>query len=216
MRNSLDADLIFQELEPKLKVLIDKYESEIIYALVISEGVVYINTEVGLNKTLNEYIEWWDLENKHLNSWEELEQYQEDKLETWSDLDGVVGWRIQKKVKDNESELTDTHKVELLKLINADRQKKRLEDTYRSEETREQVRKNIGDWSNQYSIALYGMSGYDEAAYCEHYELGDEDQKVSEYGVAMQALLKLIMSSDLFKFVNLAPDFYHRTQEHSY
>lgn len=57
MRNSLDADLIFQELEPKLKVLIDKYESEIIYALVISEGVVYINTEVGLNKTLNEYIE---------------------------------------------------------------------------------------------------------------------------------------------------------------
>lgn len=89
-------------------------------------------------------------------------------------MDGVVGWRIQKKVKDNESELTDTHKVELLKLINADRQKKRLEDTYRSEETREQVRKNIGDWSNQYSIALYGMSGYDEAAYCEHYELGDE------------------------------------------
>ena len=60
------------------------------------------------------------------------------------------------------------------------------------------------------------MSGYDEAAYGEHYELGDDDQKVSEYGVAMQALLKLIMSSDLFKLVKLAPDFYHCTQEHNY
>ncbi|EHJ9995246.1 hypothetical protein [Vibrio parahaemolyticus] len=216
MRNRLNADLVFQELEPKLKVLIDKYESERIYALVISEGVVYIHTEVGLNKTLNEYIEWWDVENKHLNSWEELEAYEEGKLDTWSDLDGIVGRRIQKKVKDNESELTDAHKVELLKLTNADRQRNRLEDTYRSEETRERVRKNIGDWSNKYSIALYGMPGYDEAAYCEHYELGDDDQKVSEYGVAMQALLKLIMSSDLFKLVNLAPDFYHRTQEHNY
>lgn len=50
MRNRLNADLIFQELEPKLKVLIDKYENERIYALVISEGVVYIHTEVVLTK----------------------------------------------------------------------------------------------------------------------------------------------------------------------
>ncbi|MCZ8499963.1 hypothetical protein O9929_27385 [Vibrio lentus] len=79
-------------------------------------------------------------------------------------MDGIVGRRIQKKVKDNESGLTDTHKVELLKLINVDRQSNsnRLEDTYRTEETRERVRKNIGDWSNQYSVALYGMPGYDE------------------------------------------------------
>ncbi|MDH5923370.1 hypothetical protein L8R85_20300 [Vibrio splendidus] len=56
MRRRLNADLIFQELKPKLKVLIDNYESESIYAVVISEGVVYIHTEAGLNKTLNEYI----------------------------------------------------------------------------------------------------------------------------------------------------------------
>ncbi|WP_141709987.1 hypothetical protein [Vibrio tasmaniensis] len=91
-----------------------------------------------------------------------------------------------------------------------------IEDTYRSEETRERVRKNIGDWSNRYAIALYGMSGYDEAAYDEHYELSDDDQKLSEYGVAMQALLELVMYSDLFKRVNLSSDFYHRTQEHNY
>ncbi|OED61301.1 hypothetical protein A165_17710 [Vibrio tasmaniensis ZS-17] len=60
------------------------------------------------------------------------------------------------------------------------------------------------------------MSGYDEAAYDEHYELSDDDQKLSEYGVAMQALLELVMYSDLFKRVNLSSDFYHRTQEHNY
>ncbi|EJL6392480.1 MULTISPECIES: hypothetical protein [Vibrio] len=216
MRRRLNADLIFQALEPKLKVLIDNYESESIYALVISEGVVYIHTEAGFNKTLNEYIEWWDQANKPLDSWEELEEYEEDKLDTWSDLDGIIDTQIQEKVKANESELTDTHKVELLRLINAERERNRLEDTYRSEETRERVRKNIGDWGNRYAIALYGMPGYDEAAYDEHYELSDDDQKLSEYGVAMQTLLELIMSSNLFKRVNLSSDFYHCTQEHNY
>ncbi|MCG9544046.1 hypothetical protein L1D37_09715 [Vibrio sp. Isolate33] len=216
MRRRLNADSIFQALEPKLRVLIDNYESESIYALVISEGVVYIHTEAGFNKTLNEYIDWWDQANKLLGSWEELEEYEEDKLDTWSDLDGIIDTQIQEKVKADESDLTGTHKVELLRLINAEREINRLEDTYRSEETRERVRKNIGDWSNRYAIALYGMSGYDEAAYDEHYELSDDDQKLSEYGVAMHTLLELIMSSDLFKRVNLSSDFYHCTQEHNY
>ncbi|NVN83396.1 hypothetical protein [Vibrio sp. Scap16] len=216
MRRRLNADSIFQALEPKLRVLIDNYESESIYALVISEGVVYIHTEAGFNKTLNEYIDWWDQANKLLDSWEELEEYEEDKLDTWSDLDGIIDTQIQEKVKADESDLTGTHKVELLRLINAEREINRLEDTYRSEETRERVRKNIGDWSNRYAIALYGMSGYDEAAYDEHYELSDDDQKLSEYGVAMHTLLELIMSSDLFKRVNLSSDFYHCTQEHNY
>ncbi|MDH5916096.1 hypothetical protein [Vibrio splendidus] len=216
MRRRLNADLIFQELEPKLKVLIDNYESESIYAVVISEGVVYIHTEAGLNKTLNEYINWWDQANKPLDSWEELEEYEEDKLDTWSDLDGIIDTQIQEKVKANESELTVKHKIELLKLINAERESNRLEDTYRSEETRERVRKNIGDWSNRYAVALYGMPGYDEAAYDEHYELSGDDQKLSEYGVVMQTLLGLIMTSDLFKRVNLSSNFYHRTQEHNY
>ncbi|TOH97020.1 hypothetical protein CGI69_24185 [Vibrio parahaemolyticus] len=216
MRRRLNAESIFQALEPKLRVLIDNYESESIYALVISEGVVYIHTEAGCNKTLNEYIDWWDQANKPLESWEELEEYEEDKLDTWSDLDGIIDTQIQEKVKADESDLTRTHKVELLRLINAEREINRLEDTYRSEETRERVRKNIGDWSNRYAIALYGMSGYDEAAYDEHYELSDDDQKLSEYGVAMHTLLELIMSSDLFKRVNLSSDFYHCTQEHNY
>ena len=216
MRRRLNAESIFQALEPKLRVLIDNYESESIYALVISEGVVYIHTEAGFNKTLNEYIDWWDQANKPLESWEELEEYEEDKLDTWSDLDGIIDTQIQEKVKADESDLTSTHKVELLRLINAEREINRLEDTYRSEETRERVRKNIGDWSNRYAIALYGMSGYDEAAYDEHYELSDDDQKLSEYGVAMHTLLELIMSSDLFKRVNLSSDFYHCTQEHNY
>jgi hypothetical protein len=216
MRKRLNADLIFQALEPKLKVLIDNYKSESIYALVISEGVVYIHTEAGFNKTLNEYIDWWDQANKPLDSWEELEEYEEDKLDTWSDLDGIIDTQIQEKVKTDESNLTGTHKVELLRLINAEREINRLEDTYRSEETRERVRKNIGDWSNRYAIALCGMSGYDEAAYDEHYELSDDDQKLSEYGVAMHTLLELITSSDLFKRVNLSSDFYHCTQEHNY
>ncbi|MEZ8720980.1 hypothetical protein AB6D66_07895 [Vibrio pomeroyi] len=216
MRRRLNADSIFQALEPKLRVLIDNYESESIYALVISEGVVYIHTEAGFNKTLNEYIDWWDQANKPLDSWEELEEYEEDKLDTWSDLDGIIDTQIQEKVKADESDLTGTHKVELLRLINAEREINRLEDTYRSEETRERVRKNIGDWSNRYAIALYGMSGYDEAAYDEHYELSDDDQKLSEYGVAMHTLLELITSSDLFKRVNLSSDFYHCTQEHNY
>ncbi len=56
MRRRLNSDFNFQELEPKLKVLIDNYESESIYAVVISEGVVYMHTEFGLNKTLNEYM----------------------------------------------------------------------------------------------------------------------------------------------------------------
>ncbi|MDF4593073.1 hypothetical protein P3470_23470 [Vibrio parahaemolyticus] len=216
MRRRLNAESIFQALEPKLRVLIDNYESESIYALVISEGVVYIHTEAGFNKTLNEYIDWWDQANKPLESWEELEEYEEDKLDTWSDLDGIIDTQIQEKVKADESDLTRTHKVELLRLINAEREINRLEDTYRSEETRERVRKNIGDWSNRYAIALYGMSGYDEAAYDEHYELSDDDQKLSEYGVAMHTLLELIMSSDLFKRVNLSSDFYHCTQELNY
>ncbi len=216
MRRRLNADSIFQALEPKLRVLIDNYESESIYALVISEGVVYIHTEAGFNKTLNEYIDWWDQANKPLDSWEELEEYEEDKLDTWSDLDGIIDTQIQEKVKADESDLTGTHKVELLRLINAEREINRLEDTYRSEETRERVRKNIGDWSNRYAIALYGMSGYDEAAYDEHYELSDDDQKLSEYGVAMHTLLELITSSELFKRVNLSSDFYHCTQEHNY
>ncbi|MCC4856713.1 hypothetical protein LMH78_12950 [Vibrio lentus] len=216
MRRRLNSDLIFQELEPKLKVLIDNYESESIYAVVISEGVVYIHTEAGFNKTINEYIDWWDQANKPLDSWEALEEYEEDKLDTWSDLDGIIDTQIQEKVKANDSELTGTNKVELLRLINAERASNKLEDTYRSEETRERVRKNIGDWSNRYAIALYGMSGYDEAAYDEHYELSDDDQKLSAYEVAMQALLELVMSSDLFKRVNLSSDFYHRTQEHNY
>ncbi|UPR56510.1 hypothetical protein ITG10_15695 [Vibrio sp. ED004] len=141
MRRRLNADSIFQALEPKLRVLIDNYESESIYALVISEGVVYIHTEAGFNKTLNEYIDWWDQANKPLDSWEELEEYEEDKLDTWSDLDGIIDTQIQEKVKADESDLTGTHKVELLRLINAEREINRLEDTYRSEETRERVRK---------------------------------------------------------------------------
>lgn len=216
MSRFLNPERIFQDLEPKLKALVDKYKNETIYALVISEGVVYIHTEVGLNTTLNEYIEWWDEENKPLSSWQELEEIEGGTLESWSDLDGVIGWRTKKKVGAGAGELSEVHKAELLKLLNAERHQIRLEDTYRSEETREQVRKNIGDWSTQYAIALYGMSGYDEAAYCLHYELGDEEQKVSEYGVAMQELLKIIMSSDLFKLVTLSPDFYSCTQEHSY
>ncbi|OED60187.1 hypothetical protein A165_24870 [Vibrio tasmaniensis ZS-17] len=127
MRRRLNSDLIFQELEPKLKVLIDNYESESIYAVVISEGVVYIHTEAGFNKTINEYINWWDQANKPLDSWEALEEYEEDKLDTWSDLDGIIDTQIQEKVKANDSELTGTHKVELLRLINAERASNKLE-----------------------------------------------------------------------------------------
>ena len=68
MSRFLNPERIFQDLEPKLKALVDKYKNETIYALVISEGVVYIHTEGGLNTTLNEDIEWWDEENKPLSS----------------------------------------------------------------------------------------------------------------------------------------------------
>ncbi|WP_445363547.1 hypothetical protein ACJJIQ_02050 [Microbulbifer sp. ANSA003] len=58
--------------------------------------------------------------------------------------------------------------------------------------------------------------GFDNELYDVHYELSDEEQKTSEYGLAMDQLVEKLRESDVFQKMSLTKDFYTSRVEHNY
>jgi hypothetical protein len=77
------------------------------------------------------------------------------------------------------------------------------------------VRYNTGDWKYQGFAELTNENGFDSDAYAEHYDLDDE-QKTSEYGLAMNALFNLLVARNVFECLKKTDNFTASRVEHVY
>ncbi|MGK7925601.1 MAG: hypothetical protein AB4290_10205 [Spirulina sp.] len=79
-----------------------------------------------------------------------------------------------------------------------------------------ELKDNTGDWCYQGFAEMDDEVGFDLNAYNEHYNLNDEEQKNSEYGLAMDRLVEMLKCSDVFENLKTTEDFYAIRIEHNY
>ena len=87
---------------------------------------------------------------------------------------------------------------------------------YNSAEEIEELKYNTGDWDYQGFANLTNEYGFDRKAYDEHYYLGDEEQKTSEYGLAMDKLINALIEHNAFGKLKKTDDFIANRVEHDY
>jgi hypothetical protein len=147
----------------------------------------------------------WDYKLRPVEKWQDLT---EDDLHESDFLLGLceVAERLDRSDKDA-----------CLAAINEHRTRKRQEGfPYRNPAGIKELRDNTGDWAYEGFADMVESAGFDEDAYNKHWYLSDQDQKTSEYGTAMDALLQRLRTSGVFACLKTVPAFYATRVEHNY
>jgi hypothetical protein len=87
---------------------------------------------------------------------------------------------------------------------------------YNSAELIERLKYNTGDWKYQGFAEMTEENGFDSDAYDEHYGMSDEEQKTSEYGLAMNELIKVLLERKAFDSLKKTDNFIANRVEHDY
>ena len=106
-----------------------------------------------------------------------------------------------------------------LQVINQERILARERDNgnpYKQPDNVTDLRHNTGDWAYQGFATMEEENGFDHEAYNQHYDMSDEDQLKSEYGLAMDQLVTKLKESGIFKKLKCTDDFYAIRVEHNY
>jgi hypothetical protein len=91
---------------------------------------------------------------------------------------------------------------------------------YTTEDEKLAVKDSVGDWT---IIADFGLLNndsetgpYDYDLYDEHYDMSDEEQSSSDYALAMNKILGILIAKDVFSNLKRTADFIIRRSEHDY
>jgi len=182
------------------------HKDETFYAFVIDAELLCMNSVEKYEKCLEEMRLDWEFRTRELKKWEEL---------TKKDIVWTPFIRLNdRKVIENPL-IAEEEKAEWLRKINEHRQKERIAGyPYGTSEHIKEVKENTGDWAYQ-GFACFG-DGFDQRSYDEHYDMNAEEQKKSEYGIAMDKLVNMLKQSDVFSKFNKTDDFYITRIEHNY
>ncbi|NRA62588.1 MAG: hypothetical protein HRU25_17145 [Psychrobium sp.] len=198
---SFDLESLLSLSVEKFEELSLVYKGETIYGVVINADSIYVNSVEQFERTIQEYSQWWEREHRHIDSWASLTEIDFDERIELSDVEMEL--------------ISSNEQAKLLNEMNKERAEYREGgNPYLGERGRERVKKNVGDWPNGFGLPY--ESGFDDEAYGYHYELSDESQKSSEYGLAMDQLVIEIKKSGVLDKFKKTSDFYITRVEHNY
>ncbi len=189
----------------ELKQFADSHQNESFYAFAIDAELLCLNSEERFEQTLRDYQKTWEGKTRHIDRWEDLTKF--DLMDS--------KWILDMAARLDGLDLTD--KRACLEVVNNARKLiKANGNRYQSEEGIISLRENTGDWAYQGFTRMTPEVGFDDAAYQIHYDLSDEEQKTSEYGIAMDSLVKFLVAADAFSCLKRTPNFYATRVEHTY
>ncbi len=93
---------------------------------------------------------------------------------------------------------------------------KRWSKFYKTQEDIDDLKYNTGDWTYQGFYELTEEDGFVLDHYADHYDMDDDQQKISKYGLAMDKLLEVLSERDAFRHLNRTDDFLVNRVEHNY
>ncbi len=181
------------------------HKDEMFYAFAIDASLLCLNSEECIKKYLEEYQQGWERKSRPIPNWEDLTEID------LADVDYLLD------LKERHSNLDRNDKVACLRVINEKRADIREKgNPYNCKEEMLELRENTGDWQYQGFAEIDESVGFDSNAYNVHYDLADEEQLHSEYGIAMDKLVEMLKDSDAFQCLNTTDDFYITRVEHNY
>ena len=199
---SFNVDLLFDFSITEIQKFAKDHQAENFYAFAIDASLLCLNSEEMLTQQLQECQKKWERKSRQITSWEQIADEDVNDIEL-----------LLKRYKS----LNRNDEAACLDIINRSRAwyRERI-PSYEEPETVQGVRENTGDWAYQGFADLAQCDGFDYEAYEEHYYMSDTDQKNSAYGLAMDALVKHLKSSDAFDSFLKTYDFYAIRVEHNY
>jgi hypothetical protein len=181
------------------------HQDETFYAFAIDASLLCLNSEQQFKRTLQEYRERWDFENRPIERWKDL---------TESDLSDA---ELMLQMEEEFAGLDRSNKRATLAVINADRAGHRKKgNPYRQRAKMKSLRANTGDWAYQGFAEMTGKVGFDSRAYYRHYDMDDDEQRTSAYGRNMDELVRRLVKSGVFRCLKTSPTFYATRVEHVY
>ena len=202
---SFDIDKLFDICVEEIKRFSMSHQDELFYGFAIDASLLCLNSEEKVEKLLTEYCSKWERSTLFINTWDDLTP--KDIIE--------MEWLFRQKAQYEGLDLDD--KQECIKALNEFRGKKRKEgNPYKTKSRKNDLRENTGDWENQGFFEMTNEVGFDNEAYEKHYDMNEEDQKKSEYGLAMDKLIEKLKISKVFEGLKTTQDFYAIRVEHDY
>lgn len=200
-----DLDKLFEFCKAEIEAFSKDHQSEIFYGFAIDASLLCLNSVEHFASALHEYQAGWEVKARPIEKWEDLT---DDDLE---DADYMLG------LEERFNKLDRNDKDACLAVINKRRLRFREEgNPYKTQEGIEELRENPGDWQYQGFAAMSDSVGFDEAAYATHYDMTDEDQMNSEYGLVMDELVEKLKQSNAFDCLKQTDDFFVVRVEHDY
>jgi hypothetical protein len=200
-----DLDELFSFCEREIRRFAADHQDEDFYAFAISGSWLCLNSEQQFERLLRELQAESDRRNRPVAQWQDLT---EDDLRAEEHLLSLY---------EAARGLDRSDRAACLAAINESRARKREEGfPYRNPEGIRELRENTGDWEYEGFADMAESAGFDQDAYSRHWYMSDEDQKVSAYGLAMDALLDRLRAAGVFACLKTTPDFYATRVEHNY
>ncbi len=178
------------------------HQNETFYGLSITGNYLCLNSEEKFQECLAYYIKSWEEKHKKLI----LSELTKDQLKAIREevAQNVID---AKEMKDYYFPLTVKAYI---KKENEFRKKDKAEGNYYVNNPKhiKSLRLNPGDWAYTGFAILTTKVGFDNRAFDKHYELSDKRQKTSEYGRAMDKLIKNLVNSDVFSKLKTTKSFF--------
>ncbi len=178
-----------------------KHPDEDFYAFAISGSWLCLNSEQRFAKKVKECQEEWDYKLRPIDKWEDLTEEDLHREEF------MLGCR----------QVDRSDRRACLAAINERREELRKEGFgFRNPTEITELRENTGDWAYEGFADMVKSGGFAEEAYEKHWYLSDEEQRTSEYGLAMDALLEQLHKSGGFTCLKTVAAFHATRVEHNY
>jgi hypothetical protein len=202
---SFDLDKLESFCAAEIERFAQAHREETFYAFAIDADLLCLNSEEQFEQSVKRYQEKWDRQTRHVERWEDLSE---------NDL-REIRWLLEMAEKFSGIDRTDTKAC--LAVINDEREKRRRKGCcYRTDQGISSLRENTGDWAYQGFAEMTDAHGFDHSAYQEHYNMSENDQQTSAYGLAMNVLVTRLLAGSAFDRLRRSPQFYATRVEHDY
>ena len=202
---AFNIDKLFDFSIQEINNFADSHQHELFYGFAIDSSLLCLNSEEVATKSLQQYQNDWERDHRAIDTWDELTE-----RDIWQS-ENLLG------IESRYAGLDLSDRDACLSVINRDRSEDRSKGNpyYKNDEIYS-LRSNTGDWAYQGFAEMRTSNGFDNRAYNVHYNLNDEQQKMSAYGKAMNELVAKLIDANAFSCLKLSPNFYAIRVEHRY
>jgi hypothetical protein len=202
---AFDVDRLTGFCAEQIRQFAEDHADETFYAFAIDASLLCLNSKEAAAVHLEALQVRWARRTRAVGAWEELT---DDDL---AEEDFLLARHARRDGLDRSD------RTACLVVINTSRARAREKgNPYEDPEAIRSLRENPGDWTYRAFAEMTEDEGFDEDAYGEHYDMDDEDQKNSAYGLAMDEVLERLNRLDAFSVLRRTEDFYATRVEHDY